>query len=651
MTSTTRDGLPRRSFLAAATAVSLAAAGGLVLGSASLAAAATGATVTWRLSSEPADARAGYAALLNSIRNAIRAGSQRPDPTGPSVDVTDINGTNSYITVDLHAEDRPEFIRVVMRRSDAYVMGWFQATEDGTGAVTFGDFFPLEAGLNPGQGGIPQGRPAGTFRANDPGSQSNVRFNTLAGYDALARQGANRSGMQISPASLNSAVLNLQAGDSVPIGLAASSILQIIVAVAEGSRFRNQAADTVTAFGNGLPYTVTQQAMAHHNNWAIMSAALLTGLAGAGAVLTAPLDIGAGVVFVTLFALQRAVMTAYHSNIPSTRGKGLLAKDQSSFWVQTDGMGDYPTIQAAVNAAPSDGIQRILYLAKGTYQETPVVPSSARNLMIEGERGSSTDQVVITADRAHGTINPATGQIFGTEGSAVLTVKASGVTVAGITIQNTFDPKKHPEIDAFSTQAVALAAEGDRQTYTQCRIIARQDTILVKSPVPTAENRQYFVGSYIEGAIDFIFGSATAVFDRCNIAIQNWVGGTVLAPNTDQSKKYGILITGSTIWTNGVPANTMYLGRPWHNGSTVWPQALVRDTVVHGGITVGHPWTNMDTTYDWAQARLSEYNNTYPDTDMSSAPNPSAPQMTATQAADYTAQKYLAGTDGWNPVF
>ncbi|WP_326585995.1 hypothetical protein OG889_30935 [Streptomyces sp. NBC_00481] len=27
-----------------------------------------------------------------------------------------------------------------------------------------------------------------------------------------------------------------------------------------------------------------------------------------------------------------------------------------------------------------------------------------------------------------------------------------------------------------------------------------------------------------------------------------------------------------------------------------------------------------------------------------------SPQLTAAEAAEYTAQKYLAGTDGWNPI-
>jgi pectin methylesterase-like acyl-CoA thioesterase len=244
-------------------------------------------------------------------------------------------------------------------------------------------------------------------------------------------------------------------------------------------------------------------------------------------------------------------------------------------------------------------------------------------------------------------INPATGAAYGTEGSAVLTVKAPGVTVSAITIQNTFDPANHPEISPYETQAVAVAAEGDRQVFTQDRIISRQDTVLAKSPVATAQNRQYFIGSYIEGSIDFIFGNATAVFDRCNIAMKNWVGGTVLAPNTDYRQKYGILITGSEIFTNGVPVNTMYLGRPWHNTADAWPQAVVRDTTVHSGITAAHPWTDMTTDYPWSWARFKEYGNY----GLGAGVGANAPQMTASEAADYTAQKYLAGTDGWNPVY
>lgn len=289
----------------------------------------------------------------------------------------------------------------------------------------------------------------------------------------------------------------------------------MIVAICEATRFRNQARDTVMEFGQGGTFTLNAQHIDQHNNWANISRAFLIAVVAGAVVLAAPIEVG-GLVLATTVAVSQILMTAYHANVNS-RGRQLTSSEDTTLYVEAEGFGDYPTFQAAVDVAPSDGIQRILLLAKGTYYETIVVPASKRNLLIKGNTGNAAD-VVITAERAHGMTNPATGAPYGTEGSAVLTVKAPGVTVSNVTIQNTFDPAKHPEIDAFSTQAVALAAEGDRQTFTQVRIISTQDTVLVKSPDPTAQNRQYFVGSYIEGDIDFIFGNATAVFDRCNIA-------------------------------------------------------------------------------------------------------------------------------------
>jgi len=592
------------------------------------ASAAEGANVTWRISSEPADARTGYATMLNSIRQVISIGRVHPEGGGPGVDVTDPNGTNTFILIDLHAEDRPEFIRLFMRRSDNYILGWRQGTEDGAGATHLGNFFPLETGVQlPG--------------ATD--QNTNTRFDTLAGYNALAAQGATRDGMQITPASINNAVLNLQDGNSVPTRTAASAILQILVAVAEGSRFRNQAMDTASAFGRGQAFTLTPQYREQQNDWSNMSEAFLIAALAGVAILAAPIEVGA-VTFGTVAALAAVLMTAHHSG--QTKGRKLTETDWSAY-VQPDGFGDYPTIQAAIDASPSNTTQEhILTLGPGTYHETITVPASKVNLFIRSSTRNA-DDVVITAERAHGMTNPATGLPYGTEGSAVATVKASGVTVANVTIQNTFDPANHPEVGPYDTQAVAVAAEGDRQTFTQDRIISRQDTVLAKAPVATGQYRQYFVGSYIEGSVDFIFGNATAVFDRDTIAMRNWVGGTVLAPNTDYRQKYGILITGSEIFTNGVPANTMYLGRPWHNTADAWPQAVVRDTTVHSGVTSAHPWTDMTTDYPWSWARFKEYGNY----GLGAGAGANAPQMTASEAADYTAQKYLAGTDGWNPVF
>lgn len=136
------------------------------------------------------------------------------------------------------------------------------------------------------------------------------------------------------------------------------------------------------------------------------------------------------------------------------------------------------------------------------------------------------------------------------------------------------------------------------------------------------------------------------MFDRANIDLAAWPGGTIVAPNTDQAKKYGILITNSNIVSKAA-ANTFYLGRPWHNTTTAQPQTVIRDSSLPAAITTTQPWTNMTTDYSWQSARFFEYHNL----GTGAGVNSNRPQLTDAQAGDYTASKYLAGTDGWNPIW
>lgn len=316
----------------------------------------------------------------------------------------------------------------------------------------------------------------------------------------------------------------------------------------------------------------------------------------------------------------------------------------TTYTVAADGSGQFRSVQAAIDAVPADGSASTISIGKGTYTEVITVPTGMTNLTIKGATGNPAD-VVIRYDRAHGYLKP-DGTKYSTQGSAVASFKAANLRVEALTIQNTFDSKAHPEINQYETQAVALLAMGDRQVYNNVRIISTQDTVYAKGPAPTDQVRQYFRNSYIAGNVDFLFGNATAVFDRATVHMWPRVGGTILAPNTEQAKKYGFLITNSTV-ISSAPANTFYLGRPWHNTATASPQVVIRNTVLPAGVTVAQPWTNMVPDYTWQQARLREYRNTGPGASV----NGNRPQLTDAQAGDYTAQKYLAGTDGWNPVW
>jgi hypothetical protein len=62
-------------------------------------------------------------------------------------------------------------------------------------------------------------------------------------------------------------------------------------------------------------------------------------------------------------------------------------------------------------------------------------------------------------------------------------------------------------------QAVTITVRSDRAIFKRCRFLGDQDTLF------SGFGRQYFLDSYIQGGVDFIFGSAAAVFDNSEIHI------------------------------------------------------------------------------------------------------------------------------------
>ncbi|AXG76330.1 hypothetical protein DVK44_00035 [Streptomyces paludis] len=311
--------------------------------------------------------------------------------------------------------------------------------------------------------------------------------------------------------------------------------------------------------------------------------------------------------------------------------------------VAADGSAQYRTVQAAVDASAAGDTVSV---AKGTYREVLNVPTGKTGLTIRGATGNAED-VVITYDNAAGTRKP-DGTTYGTRGSATATFAANDLTVTGVTLQNTWLRAEHPEIT--DTQAVAVTAQGDRQIFRNVRVIGHQDTLLTYAPNATGQYRQYFRNSFISGDVDFLFGNATAVFDRVNITLRDrgaaagGNNGYLAAPNTNSAKKYGMLITGSTI-SSSAQANTFSLGRPWHPTDDAVGQLVIRNTALPAAIRVAAPWTDFG-TFPWRSARFHEYANTGPGATV----NANRPQLTAAQAGEYTAAAYLAGTDGWNPT-
>jgi pectin methylesterase-like acyl-CoA thioesterase len=313
--------------------------------------------------------------------------------------------------------------------------------------------------------------------------------------------------------------------------------------------------------------------------------------------------------------------------------------------VAADGSGNYTTVQAAINAVPAGGAPYVIRIGKGTYHEVIDVPASKPNLTLEGATGNAVD-VVIAYGNAAWMTGPS-GAVLGTAGSATATIAASNVTAEDITFANTYNPAAYPA-HGYS-QAVALNAEGDRMIFRSDRFLGLQDTLLAWQPTPSATDRQLYEYSFIEGNVDFIFGDADAVFYADNIKLEDRgaaAGGTngyLTASATQSGHPYGFLIASCTI-SSSAAASTFYLGRPWHPYTGADPQVVVRDTYLPGQFKSA-PWTTMN-GFSFSPGRYYEYDNSGPGSGINSA----RPQLTSSQAASYTAQAYLAGSDGWAPL-
>jgi pectinesterase len=314
--------------------------------------------------------------------------------------------------------------------------------------------------------------------------------------------------------------------------------------------------------------------------------------------------------------------------------------------VAADGSGDVSTIQAAVDLVPSGNPGPFtLKIQPGTYAGQVIIPADKPNIVFRGQ-GPDPTAVVISDNRANGTPKP-DGTTWGTSGSASVTISGAGFSARNLTFANTFDEDAHPEFTGH--QAVAVLTRADRLVFDNCRFLGNQDTLYLNSPAADVVSRVYLRKCYIEGDVDFIFGRATAVLDRCAIHSLNRGSATnngyITAASTSLANPRGFLLTECRL-TSDAPAGSVYLGRPWHpsNDPNAVAEVTIRDSVLgaHIGAT---PWSDFG-TWPWRDARYGEYKNRGP----GAAITADRPQLTAEQAATHTIGDYLAGGDAWDPV-
>jgi pectinesterase len=252
--------------------------------------------------------------------------------------------------------------------------------------------------------------------------------------------------------------------------------------------------------------------------------------------------------------------------------------------VAKDGAGNYTSVQNAFNAIPS-GNKRpvIIFIKKGVYKERLVLDSLKDFVTLIGEDKNET---VLTFDNHQGTILP-NGDTVNTWTSASFFIYGSHFKAENITFEN--------NAGFIAGQAVAVFASGDRLSFFNCRFVGFQDVLFCFRP----GSRQYYKDCYIEGTTDFIFGSATAVFQNCHIHSKK--KSHVTAASTPKEIQYGFVFFDCKL-TGDSGLNGVSLGRPWQPYASV---TYIRCEI--GNHILPEGWNNWRNPANEKTARYAEY--------------------------------------------
>lgn len=292
---------------------------------------------------------------------------------------------------------------------------------------------------------------------------------------------------------------------------------------------------------------------------------------------------------------------------------------QVRFTVDKNGGGDFTTVQAAFDKVPlNNKKQVIITLRPGVYKEKLHLDSSKDNVLLtSGDRFNT----IITYDDHAGKRAPS-GDTINTRTSWSFLVNANNFHAVNISFENSA---------GFNAgQAVAVEVRGDKAMFENCRFLGHQDVLFTNSD----KSRQYYRNCYIEGTTDFIFGSATAWFERCHIHSKK--NSHITAAATKKEQLYGYVFN-ECIFTADTSINKVSLGRPWQPYASVTYLRCYLDRHI-----IPQGWDNWKKPGNEKTARYAEYKNYGPGANTAQRVAWSR-QLTDSEAAEIRLRTVLGG--------
>ena len=288
-----------------------------------------------------------------------------------------------------------------------------------------------------------------------------------------------------------------------------------------------------------------------------------------------------------------------------------------------EGTTEFPTIQMALDHHPfppaGSGGRVYIHIAPGVYRERLVVTQNHPGIVLLGMGKSPTD-VVITAGQ-----NAVTAG--GTFVSQTVEVNGADFAAVNLTIENTA---------GRTGPAVALAIRSDRAILKHCRIVGHQHTLFADY------GRQYYVDSYIEGDIHFIFGNAAAVFERTEIH-SNGPGVITSQSRTGPEQPTGYVIVKSRVTSDSAQA-AIGLGDPWR----AYSRTVFVNSELPGNVSA-EGWSDRGAPANRKTAYYGEAGNLGPGASLSGRA-PWSHRLSPDEVRQYLPAAFLRGPDGWDAV-
>lgn len=343
--------------------------------------------------------------------------------------------------------------------------------------------------------------------------------------------------------------------------------------------------------------------------------------------------------------------------------------------VAQDGTGDFLSIKEAIVslkkinesisiysatdfAGNEQNQMRQIWIKKGRYKEQITINEPYIELI-----GEDAENTILTYDLYATMPSEDIGKL-GTFRTYTFLVDAHDVIVRNLTIENSAGR------GSKVGQAIAAYVDGDRIMFEDCKLLGSQDTLFTgplppkeiekngfigpKQHAPRLNGRQYYHRCFISGDVDFIFGSATAFFEDCELFSRNAdapVNGYVTAASTPEGQDYGYVFNQCR-FTSDCPKSSVYLGRPWRNyAQTVIINSYIGEHIIEQG------WHDWNKTEARTTVFYREYGNYGPGAALNKRDNwvrrlgdhysDTLENQKPEQISFWSKQRVLGGNDGW----